>query len=104
MRLISQDGRIDIPYENFVVERENSIIKIDIGNCGVLVPVGIYSSEEKAVKVMEDLRNRYSKFIFFQATYQKGLLETMTKELVEKEALNIVTPIFRFPKDKDVEV
>ena len=83
MRLISQDGRIDIPYENFVVERANSIIKIDIDNCGVLVPVGIYSSEEKAIKVMQLIQNQY---LDFCCNYhaQSG--------------------VFRFPKDSEVEV
>ena len=83
MRLISQDGSIDIPYQNFVVERENGIIKIDIGNCGVLVPVGIYSSEEKAIKVMQLIQNQY---LDFCCNYhaQSG--------------------VFLFPKDSEVEV
>lgn len=65
MRVISQDGRTDIPYENFVfgITKDNSIVAIrdtiarpsEIAH-GV---VATYSTEEKAKKAMEMLRYAY---------------------------------------------
>lgn len=66
MRVISQDGRTDIPYENFVfgITKDNSIVAIrdtiarpsEIAH-GV---VATYSTEEKAKKAMEMLRIAYT--------------------------------------------
>ena len=66
MRIISQDGRTDIPYENFVfgITKDNSIVAIrdtiarpsEIAH-GV---VATYSTEEKAQKAMEMLREAYT--------------------------------------------
>ena len=105
MRLISQDGKGDMPYEGFVFGCHGGTIVAtrDIFGSPKSV-IAQYSSEEKAIKVMEMVRNSYAKFILFQTTYQNGVLEKLTKELGENEALNIVTPIFRFPKDEEVEV
>jgi hypothetical protein len=68
MRVISQDGRTDIPYENFVfgITKDNSIVAIrdtiarpsEIAH-GV---VATYSTEEKAKKAMEMLRKEYQKY------------------------------------------
>lgn len=69
MRVISQDGRTDIPYENFVfgITKDNSIVAIrdtiarpsEIAH-GV---VATYSTEEKAKKAMKMLREDYKKCI-----------------------------------------
>ena len=72
MRLISQDGITDIPYENSVLnvfanygynkeKNFNEIIGYRImtyagDNCWDL---GDYSTEEKALKVMEEIREAY---------------------------------------------
>lgn len=69
MRIISQDGRTDIPYENFVfgITKDNSIVAIrdtiarpsEIAH-GV---VATYSTEETAKKAMEMLREDYKKCV-----------------------------------------
>lgn len=72
MRLISQDGKIDIPYENSVVyicanygynkEKGFSHIigyKIIANMGGDTWNMGDYSTEEKALKVMEMLQQAY---------------------------------------------
>ena len=84
MRIISQDGSTDIPYENFVfgIVKDNYIVAVrdtvarpsEVAN-GV---VAKYSTEEKAEKAMEMLHDEWSDFA------QNGL--------------------FQFPKDEDVEV
>lgn len=68
MRVISQDGTIDIPYENFTfcITLDNRIIS---NRNLVASPQEIlqgtmaeYSSRKKALKVMELLRETYLKF------------------------------------------
>ena len=68
MRVISQDKTIDIPYENFVfgITLDNHISAVmntavrptEVVN-GIIAK---YSSREKALKVMELLRESYLKF------------------------------------------
>lgn len=68
MRVISQDGTIDVPYENFVfgITLDNYISAVmDTAVRPTEVVNGImakYSSREKALKVMELLRESYLKF------------------------------------------
>ena len=69
MRIISQDGRTDIPYENFVfgITKDNSIVAIrdTIARSSEIAHgvVATYSTEEKAKKAMEMLRKDYKKCI-----------------------------------------
>lgn len=69
MRVISQDGTLDIPYEQVVIQRFNGEIYFLNKNligveqlCGDMV-IAEYSTEEKAEKVMEMLREQYKKYI-----------------------------------------
>ena len=57
MRIISQSGRFDIPYEMAVlcVEYESIIAKVGDERYAM----GNYSTEEKAIEVMEHLRRSY---------------------------------------------
>lgn len=78
MRVISQDGTVDFPYEKAVLyaEYESVIAKVGEERC----VVGIYSTEEKAIKVMEMLREVYR----FYNDADNG--------------------IFCFPQDNEIEV
>lgn len=57
MRIISQSGRIDIPYEVAVVYVEYESIIAKVGD--ERYAMGNYSTEEKAIEVMEHLRRSY---------------------------------------------
>lgn len=69
MRVISQDGTIDMPYEQVVIQKfKNDIYFLNKNLTGVeqLVSdmvVATYSTEEKAKKAMEMLRADYKKCI-----------------------------------------
>ena len=85
MRIISQNGKFDLPYENLAifVEYENVIARFE--NERYLL--GQYSSEAKAIKAMEALR------------------ETWINETVEfEDGIYNRNIIFRFPKDSEIEV
>ena len=57
MRIISQSGRFDIPYEMAVVYVECESIIAKVGD--ERYAIGNYSTEEKAIEVMEHLRRSY---------------------------------------------
>ena len=67
MRLISQDGTFDVPYEQVVIQRySDGIYWLNKNLIGVEVPgiyedfkIASYSSEAKAIKVIEMLREKY---------------------------------------------
>lgn len=63
MRVISQNGKFDLPYENLAifVEYENVIARFE--NERYLLAQ--YSSEAKAIKAMEALREPYIRYFQF---------------------------------------
>ena len=89
MRIISQSGRIDIPYEVAVVYVEYESIIAKVGD--ERYAMGNYSTEEKAVKSMEMLREKY--LLYKSATNEKSFYEFFDNPKV-----------FRFPQDDEMEV
>lgn len=121
MRLISQDGMIDVPYESTNVsisyKEKNKIIAWGFG-CEEhhIIDLGTYSSHEKAKNVMEILRNAYVGLpILFQNV---DMNESVVEKLKEWKRDGIVllhdnadskieqvnNAIFKFPTDEEVEV
>lgn len=61
MRIISQDGKLDFPYESCFVRRLGSQILAIFNNMDVIEEVlATYSTLEKAEKAMRKLQNHYS--------------------------------------------
>lgn len=122
MRLISQDGMIDVPYEygslsvgfGKVEEIEHAVIKYRNVSSPNGTKLAEYSSKAKALKVMEMLRNAYcGKVIFQNVTIEEDVLELMkewkmqaiiSKTDSEPRIEYINNNIFVFPKDSDVDV
>lgn len=121
MRIISQDGMIDIPYENlcFSMDYRDStrVIVCDIGsNNGDVVTIAKYSTQEKAMKAMEMLRSVYTGMqVIFQNVepsedFERMLKRTKTNGIVaitddKKSKIEYVNNmIFQFPKDEEMEV
>lgn len=85
MRVISQHGNVDLPYEQIVVcHAMESVIALYNGEKYVL---GKYSSKEKAYKAMEMLREAW---INESVEFEDGIYHR-----------NI---IFQFPQDDEIEV
>ena len=102
MRVISQHGNVDLPYEQIVVcHAMESVIALYNGNKYVL---GEYSSKEKAYKAMEMLRERHTDNVFCREDIQ------YKAEIMLDEGLDIVREMmmkyeyFQFPKDDEVKV
>lgn len=121
MRIISQDGMIDIPYENlcFSMDYRDStrVIVWDIGsNNGDVVTIAKYSTQEKAIKAMKMLRNAYAGMpIVFQniepseefkelleRTKTNGIIAMTDDKKLKIEYVN--NAVFQFPKDEEIEV
>lgn len=106
MRIISQDGTIDIPYDCFsltIATGKYEDVEYACIYCHNLSsPKGTklaeYSSKEKAKKAMEMLREEYGKHIYGQG----GAMAT-ANFYVPPFAF-IPPKVFQFPQDEDVEV
>ena len=102
MRVISQHGNVDLPYEQIVVcHAMESVIALYNGEKYVL---GEYSSKEKAYKVMEMLRERHTDNVFCREDIQ------YKAEMLLDDGLQIVREMmmkceyFQFPQDDEMEV
>ena len=88
MRLISQDGTFDVPYDQVVIQRysdgiywlNKNLIGVESGFSEDF-KIASYSSEAKAIKAMEKLRETYKN----STLYKDDFL------------------YFRFPKDEEVQ-
>ena len=109
MRVISQDGTLDMPYESVIIQRfGREIYFLNKNLIGVEqlvsdMDIATYSTEEKAKKAMEMLRERHTDNVFCREDIQ------YKAEIMLDEGLNIVREMmmkceyFRFPKDDEVK-
>lgn len=103
MRVISQDGTIDVPYEQVVIQRFNrSIYFLNKNLTGVELvtddmEMATYSTDAKAQKSMENLRK-------FYMTHTMVMFNKMAcKVLSKEEATNIIGGVFQFPTEEELE-
>lgn len=116
MRIISQDGTIDVPYDCFSLSMSSGKYK-DVEVACIYCrnsssPIGTklaeYSAEAKAVKAMEMLREQYSRIEIIKAL-ASGTCEHMEESLEPEEFKNILKKyinmeVFRFPQDDEIDV
>lgn len=102
MRVISQHGNVDLPYEQIVVcHAMESVIALYNGEKYVL---GKYSSKEKAYKAMEMLRKVYENNVFYHCTANSKRFEEVQSILSEEQFQKATTEYFQFPQDDEIEV
>lgn len=97
MRLISQDGGIDLPYENVILESMDDC-KCIFAHAGTAQPYRMaeYSSVEKMDKAMEMVRSKYGEYL-----YGKG--GSMATANFYVPAFAFTPPkAFQFPDDDEV--
>ena len=93
MRVISQDGTLDMPYEEVIIQRFKSrIYFLNKNLTGVEslsddMQIAEYSTEEKAIKAMEMLREAWinEAIEFTHGIYHRNI-------------------VFKFPQDDEIEV
>lgn len=68
MRIISQDGTVDVQYEHVSIEvndyDETTIMAICLNDYSETPVLGKYKTKERALEVMEEIRKRYADFNF----------------------------------------
>lgn len=83
MRLVSQNGNVDIPYDKAHILCNMECVMARVGNYEYIL--GKYSDKAKALKVMKMLREQYS-VLEITKIGRNGLV------------------YFKFPSDEEVEV
>ena len=102
MRVISQDGTIDIPYDSVIIQRfGREIYFLNKNLIGVEqlvsdMDIATYSTEEKAKKAMEELRYAY----MCHSLAKMG--QTLPDEIDEKLAMGL-SGAFQFPTEEELE-
>ena len=104
MRVVSQDGMQDIQYENFVfsITKDNRITST-IGCTAspeesYFSTIAEYSTQEKAMKAMEMLREKYLSRMELDGGYD------ITNGHYVQPNFWVLPRVFQFPKDEEVEV
>lgn len=110
MRIISQNGNADLPYEKFVfgITKDNKIAccrecvapPYEIYN-GIIAE---YSNKEKALKAMEMLREHHEKVTFLKTIINTEKGTSFASRLSITEFDEMTQNYFQFPKDNEVEV
>ena len=110
MRVISQNGTMDFPYDNSLVFLHESCIKgntcVEIQLCGdtEIDIVAEYSTEEKAVKAMEMLREAYNNNEFYHCTATTNTFQETMVLLSNEKIKEVTSEYFQFPQDDEIEV
>lgn len=96
LRVVSQDGKIDVPYERYTIwcykDQYLDIYHIACDSETGYRRLAEYSTEAKAIKAMEMLREAYLLKAEVHSDYNRHHY---------KAELN---KVFRFPQDDEIEV
>jgi len=98
MRIISQDGTIDVPYEHTTLIRVGTEIYLSSIKLRDTL-IAKYSTEEKGIKAMEMCRKHYATAEYNRRIIPKG--DTLVDMEIAKEFLTSGF-IFQFPADEEV--
>ena len=114
MRVISQHGNVDLPYEQIVVRSEMEYVMAVHKEKEYVL--GKYSSDEKAIKAMEMLREAYTSMPIVMQNVDVS--EDIAKEFERLKKCGVIVQaenqpskvdfisnaIFQFPQDDEIEV
>lgn len=117
MRVISQDGTLDIPYKLSVIwisEKNGYSVKANMPNDEAVL-LGMYSSREKALRAMKMLRDTYIGMPIvmqnvdvsedvakkFETLKKCGVLVRAENQPSKVDFIN--NAVFQFPEDDEVE-
>lgn len=106
MRVISQDGTIDVPYDYFSLSMSSGKYKdVEVAYIychNLSSPNGTklaeYSTKEKAIKAMEMLREEYLKYMEIEGHVD------LTGQGIIQPNFWILPKVFQFPQDDEIEV
>lgn len=110
MRVISQDGTMDMPYEEVIIQRFKSrIYFLNKNLTGVEslsddMQIAEYSTEEKAIKAMEMLREQHEKVAFLKTIINTEKGASFVRGLSKTDFDKMTQNYFQFPQDDEIEV
>lgn len=105
MRIVSQNGKIDVPYELTALHAtDNHIRMCMVGDTGKGSLMAEYSSPEKVQKAMGMLHRFYDSNEFMKNCYSEETFKLMRGILSEKDFEKMTSSIFLFPADEEIEV
>lgn len=112
MRIISQDRKVDIPYDYFLLSIDSGNFsdgEIAIIYCRNLsspdgTKLARYSTKEKALKAMKMLRKSYENNEFYHCIAGSKRFEEVQSILSEEQFQKATTEYFQFPQDDEIEV
>lgn len=92
MRVISQDGTMDVPYEMSIMwsEDNGAILLQAVGEVGEYQTFAKYSTKEKAKKAMKQLRDVYEDYLAEGTPDGNGFCFVPPK-------------VFQFPTEEELE-
>ena len=109
MRVISQDGTIDMPYDSVIIQRfGREIYFLNKNLTGVEhlvsdINIATYSTEEKAKKAIEMLRISYENNEFYHHTSNSEHFTEFAKALSEEMFKKVTSEYFQFPTEEELE-
>lgn len=110
MRILSQDGKFDFPYEKVCLETSDSGKIFAQGNIwgaaedNNYIEVANYSTEAKAKRAMEMLRVAFENYVWIKSTGNSEELKQVARMLNHDEFKKMTTSYFQFPADEEIEV
>nr|DAH21333.1 MAG TPA: hypothetical protein [Bacteriophage sp.] len=112
MRVISQDGAIDVPYDYFSLSmsggkyKDVEVAYIYCHNLSSLngTKLAEYSAKEKAVKAMEMLRKSYENNEFWHCMATTDTFNELMATLSDEKFKKATSEYFQFPQDDEIEV
>ena len=111
MRVISQDGTLDVPYEisslSMAVGQyenvEHAVIFCYNYSTSMGTKMAEYGSKEKAKKAMEMLRIAYENNEFYHHTGNSEHFTEFTKALSDEMSKKATSEYFQFPTEEEFE-
>ena len=105
MRVISQSGTFDAPYEMSIIWSEDNgdILLQPIGETGANETMAKYSTAEKAKKAMKMLRLAYENNEFYHHTANSEHFVEITNALSEEQFKKSTSEYFQFPSEEELE-
>lgn len=104
MRIISQNGNVDLPYEKALIFHAMETVLARCEGYDKEIVLGEYSSMEKAYKAMKMLREQHEKVAFLKTIINTEKGASFVSRLSKTEFDKMTRNYFQFPKDDVVEV
>ena len=103
MIIRSQDKKLIVNMDNIdTLEVVGVNIRYFNGGSETAGRIATYSTEEKAIKVLDMIQNTYERQALFSIVYQDGMMFKLEKENGLLGAKNLISPVFQIPQDSEV--